>query len=397
MCRGSHFQERNPSGQTDTGLYNFFIPSFEGLDGFIDIFGNSIIDDPTEDDLWKIPSPVRDSNGALQGARRYLIETRENLLLRDDLESMELYEEEVRLHPIYFSECFITSGSGAGLNLKKIVKRYKELQFDDTVTKRVDFEWYQGVQDSRVVMVDNPYNGKFIVSLELPDSQASQKYSKNTFYDGEWNVMWYPKNPTRFVSSSDAYAFMKTRGKRMSKGGGNVFMRYDPTIDDGKTIDQWQTYRDVCTYSHRQKDPEEYAEDMLMMCVYWGCGMFPEINIPLIWNYFVKRGYAPYLLYELMPNGQLKTTPGFFAKGPYQQKIFQKHQQYIENHVNRQRHIEILEEAKSIKGVEELKDYDLFVSTGGSYIADEVAYIEDIEKRKSTKTDLGIYIKRKRL
>jgi hypothetical protein len=183
----------------------------------------------------------------------------------------------------------------------------------------------------------------------------------------------------------------------MSNGGGSVFWRYDATLDDGKDVDDWESFRDVCTYSHRHKDPEVYAEDMLMMCVYFGAGMFPEINIPLIWNYFVKRGYDPYLLYELMPNGQLKTTPGFFAKGPYQQRIFLKHQQYIERHCHRQRHIDVLEEAKSIKGVEELKDYDLFVSTGGSYIADECAYIEDVERKKGAKVNLGIYIKKKRI
>jgi len=46
ICQHSMFHQRNKNNQTTTGLYNFFIPAYEGLEGFIGKFGESVIDAP---------------------------------------------------------------------------------------------------------------------------------------------------------------------------------------------------------------------------------------------------------------------------------------------------------------------------------------------------------------
>ena len=69
--------------------------------------------------------------------------------------------------------------------------------------------------------------------------------------------------------------------------------------------------RDSIDYSHRNgyknslKDihlmltgtyKEEYGDDMIKMCVYWGCPMFPETNVPFVREHFEKNGYSGMLI-----------------------------------------------------------------------------------------------------
>jgi hypothetical protein len=376
LCSHSHYEKRNKIGQTQSGLFNMFIPAHDGLEGFIDMFGESIIEDPNENEKHNWALPIRDSNSKLIGAKRYLNEVIEEILLREDEESIKEYEEEVRLHPTSFSQCFITAGSGSGLNMKKIVKRMKELMFDKTITKRGNFQWENGEPDTRVIWHDDPVNGRWIISMQLSDNESNQRISEIIQdVDGKDKKVFRPLKPYIFTAGADPFLFRKTEGKRLSNGGGSVFMERDETVDPpGKPIHEWKTYRTVCTYSNRPFDPDSYAEDMLMMCVYYGAMMFPEINIPLVWNYFVRRDYDGYLKYSRDLSGVWKKTPGFYNKGAFPQKIMQLHQDYIENFVDLERHIEVLEQAKSIKGVEALTDYDLFVAVGASYIGAETSY-----------------------
>ena len=67
----------------------------------------------------------------------------------------------------------------------------------------------------------------------------------------------------------------------------------------------------ACTYNFRPPDKDTYAEDMLMMCVYYGVKMYPEVNVPLLWDYFEARGYVHYLLYRYDPKTfTISRTPG---------------------------------------------------------------------------------------
>jgi len=375
LCSNSHFEKRNKIGQTQSGLFNMFIPAYDGLEGFIDKYGNSIVDDPDEEDIARWPNPIRDSNGVLIGAKRYLDETLEEILLREDEKSIQEYEEEVRLHPRSFKECFITAGSGSGLNMKKIIRRYRELKFDKSLTKRGNFVWRNGERDTQVIWIDDSIDGRWIISLELSETEANQKLRIKIDDNGKVKRVWRPLKPWKFTAGADPYKFRKTEGRRVSSGAGSVFFERDKTIDpDDKPVERWQTYRNVCTYKNRPFDPDSYGEDMLMMCVYYGAMMFTEVNVPLIWDYFVRRGYDGYLKYGKDPNGKMRKTPGFTMRGAYPQKVMQLHQNYIENFIELERHIEILEEARRVKGVEDLTNRDLFVAVGASYLGSESDY-----------------------
>jgi len=377
LCQQSHWENRNSVGQTQSGLFNLFIPAYDGLEGYIDIFGNSIIEDPSDSEIWKWKHPVRDKDGKLQGAKRFLEERLEEILLRNDPQSVSDYEEEIRLHPMSFSQCFITAGSGSGLNMKNIIRRIKTLKFEKA-TKRVDFKWKNGIKDTEVIMVNNPVSGRFVVSLELSPGESNNKI-QTTIIDisGEYKTVWRPLTPWKFTAGSDPYKFRKTEGKRLSKGAGTVFFNRDKTIDpDGKPILDWQTFRTVCTYSYRPPTPEDYAEDMLMMCIYYGAMMFPEINIPIVWNHFVDRGYDGYLKYGKNPDGKWRNTPGYTLRGAWIQKLLQLHQLYVENFIELEKHIDLLIDLKGLKGPEDITNHDLVAAGGGALMGSEIDYSE---------------------
>lgn len=274
-----------------------------------------------------------------------------------------------------FSECFITAGAGSGLNLKKITQRIKELQFKDDATQVGNFMWENGIEDSKVVWVPSK-EGRFRISYFPPAHFTNALYKKMmTDSDGIAKEVWFPSYPEKFTASADPFKFLKTETKRQSDGGGNVFWERDLMIDAGdKPIDLWETYRNVCTYRFRPPTPTEYAEDMLMMSVYYGAMIYPEIDVPLIWEHFIKRGYDGFLKYGQDPNGVWRKTPGFNSRENTKQAIFQKHKQYIELHCSREMHIEILEECKAIKGVEDMTNYDLFTAVGGCYLGSDSDY-----------------------
>lgn len=372
LCSQSHYSQRNKLGQTNTGLYNLFIPSWDCLEGFTDIFGNGIIEDPTEDDLWRWRSPVWGSDGKLIGSKSYLLGNRESLLLEESQASLQKYEEEVRQFPISFSECFIQRGAGSGLNLKKITIRLKDVQMDTTITKRVNYEWENGKIDTKVVQKEDP-NGRWVISLDLQPNRTNQRIQKQVYDEvsKQFKVVWSPKGSS-FVGSADPFRFARTEGNRLSQAATSIFWPRDYDIDPiDKPMSLWESNRMVVTYKNRPATGEEFAEDVLMMCVFWGSLMYPEINVPVIWDHFVKRGYDGYLLYGTDTQGRKKSTPGVYATAGPQQQLFQFNKDYIENHCHRERHLDYLLEAKSIKGIEDLHNYDLFTSVGYSLMGAE--------------------------
>lgn len=397
LAKKSKFSQRDNIGQTMSGLIIYFRPAYDGMEGFIDKFGNSVIEDPQEEDLWRLVTIMRDPAGKLIGAKRFLEQQRERWLDSEDFEAQEAYEEEVRLSPMSFDECFITAGQGTGFNLRKLNERIKILQFDDTATVRGNFEWKNGLRDTIVDFVPDK-EGKFLVSLQLPDAQKSNKFTRAMTENGKTRNIWYPMRPNRFTASGDPYKFTKVEHTRLSKLGGAVFMERDKQVDpDEKDVNDWQTYRFVCTYSNRPATKEIGMEDMLMMCVYYGAMMFPEINVTSIWDYFADRGYSGYLKYERLPNGQFKKTPGFNSNEGNKQKLFEWHRDYIQNHAQREKHIEILREQKSIKGIEDMTNYDLFTAVGGCGLGSSGSdYGERMEELNNSDCDISDYLEAKR-
>ena len=65
--------ERNENGRTRSGLYSIFIPAYEALEGFFDMYGNPVVEDPKE------PVLGEDGNLITIGAKTFLKNERKAL------------------------------------------------------------------------------------------------------------------------------------------------------------------------------------------------------------------------------------------------------------------------------------------------------------------------------
>ncbi len=357
QCELSNYYERTDNGQTRSGLATLFIPAYDGLEGFIDEYGMSDI----------------------LGAKEYLMNKRKGLMQEGDQDKLS---EEIRLYPIRFAECFRTSQKSSGFNMNKLESFIDDLSFARTGIVTGDFRWKDNVRDTKVIFVANQ-NGKFRVSHQFNTEEANRKY-----YDYS-EESWVPGNTSWGVAGGDPFKFNKTEGNRKSKGAGAV-------IRKGKIKDNDFTMKRkfVCTYSNRTFDKDIYGEDMLMMCVYYGVKMFPEIDYPFLWDYFEKRGYSSYLLYKVDPKTfEVSKTPGSTAN-KIKQDIFTEYMDWIEKEACEENHIEILEECRDIDGIEDMTNYDLFTAAGYALLGTHGIY-DEIAELDEKEYDIGNYLRKR--
>jgi hypothetical protein len=372
QCMMSDYFVRTPNGQTRSGLANLFIPADDGMQGFIDEYGMSIIGTPNKRQAEFIGSKI--------GAREYLLNRRKGYIDAGDQEGLS---DEIRLYPMRFAECFRTAAKSSGFNMNKIETYIDDLSFSKALTVRGDFAWRGNKKDSEVEFRLNP-SGKFIVSHQLTENEANRKYWS------EEEETWMPGNTQWGVAGGDPFKFNKTEGNRKSKGGGAV-------VKKGKLKDGDFSLRRnfACTYANRTFDKNIYGEDMLMMCVYYGVQMFPEINIPFLWDYFDERGYSGYLLYKVDPKTfEFGKTPGGQTSEKIKQDIFTEYMTWIENEADTEKHIEIFEECRDIEGPEDMPNYDLFTAGGYALLGTHGIY-DEMEKLDEQEYDLDSYLKKR--
>jgi len=373
QCEMSDYFQRTPNGQSRSGLINLFIPAYEGLQGFIDRYGNSIIDTPTKEQAEFIGRKI--------GAKEYLLNRRKGYIDAGDYEGLS---EEVRLYPMSFTECFRTAAKSSGFNMQKLETYIDELRFKKSSELPIegDFRWVNNERDTRVEFIPRK-GGKFKVSHLLNDNESNRKY-----WD-EITGSWKPGNSHWGVGGADPFKFNKTEWNRKSKGGGAVVRK--GKIKDG---DFSMKRKFVCTYSNRTYNKYEYAEDMLMMCVYYGVPIFPEINVDLVWDYFEQRGYAAFLLYRVDPKTfQQQKTPGANTNDKIKQEIFSEFMNFIEFEADEENHFELLEECRDIAGPEEMTDFDLFTA-GGYALLGTAGIYDEIEKIENKEVTLDKFVRK---
>ena len=373
LCQDSWQHDYDPiTGQTKTGLWNLFMPAYEGNMMFIDKFGNSIVDDPDEETVSNWAQPIKGLDGTYIGSKTYLDGMFSSMLTGMEAREVERYNEELRQSPTKWRNCWGGAGSGNGLNIIKIGVRLEDLRMMPNAMRTVNMAWKDGV----VVLVDDP-NGRYNVSLILPPEETNRKVMRSVETDEGLQNWWYPEVRGRFTASADPYKFRKVNAHRESKGGGCVYWERDFNLDPpDKPMQQWESGRFVCTYLHRPATPEEYIDDMLKMCVYYGADMFPEINIPTVWDHFVVSGYGGYLKYEKDSVGRWMKTPGWYNSGNKPQALWNVVQSYIEMNCHREMHSDFLSQCFTIRGVDELTDYDLFTACGGALLGSRTDYKE---------------------
>jgi len=361
LCEQSHFHQKDKvTGRTTSWLYNLFMPAGQGYGGempshlqkkynaktWIDEYGFDIIDNEEN-----VP--------AAELFHRAVVAS---YMAKNDVEGAIEY---TRQFPLSWRDCWRQSVRECQFNLAIIEERLDYYRNGNPDKQRGDFMWEGGKPDTRVIWVPNP-EGKFYLSYQFDDPRDSNKYFME---DG----MRVPGNTRKFCAGGDPFKFKTTKTGKKSMGAGAVFMKHDVNLDPPhKNISDYVTNRFVCTYSNRPRDKRLYGEDMLMMCVYFGCEMNPEINVEFLWDYFIDRGYSRYLYYHYdLTTNKVSITPGMSTHEKVKERIYREWQFYIQHHGLRERHDELLEQCKEIE--DEMNDYDLFVAGGYALMAADVS------------------------
>lgn len=315
----NHFEEPF----TATGLYRYFCPAYDGYEGFIDEYGMSIIDAPTEEQKMYIKE--RYGMKIETGAREYL------LLQRKLIKDKKALSEEIRMNPFDENEAFMIDQKKCYFNSEKIYNQIDFLKEDRTQLRRIRLFW----KDTKTVdWADDP-DGSWIV-YKLPDKGEQNKFDER---DG----LRTPANAHKYVSGIDPFKSSVITGKG-SMGVCYVFERLD-------LKDPANTGLPIAEYVGRPRLKSLFHDEMLKAAVFWGYKACYENDVGDDFvDYFSNKGYKGYLMRTpesaIDKNRRLRvqkygvTSGDMFAMARQLDTCIS----YIENHCEKIVFIDLLEE-----------------------------------------------------
>ena len=305
----SNPDDRNSNGRTRSGLYQLFIPAYEALEGFFDMYGNPIVENPK--------TMVQSLDGEMLdiGAKQYLKNERD-ALIRDPYELNEV----IRQFPFTVDEAFRDSTKSSIFNVAKIYEQMAHNQdlYPNPVIQG-NFQWKDGVLDSEVIFSPDP-NGRWQIAWLPPHDQRNKyaiKYNKKT-----------PLDNAIGVGGVDSYDLDATVDGRGSKGACHFFNKFNMNFPSNMF---------VAEYASRPPMAKIFYEDVLMAAVFYGYPILIENNKYGIARYFEQRGYDNFLMDR--PEHLKTSSVGSKTKGipSNSQDIIHSHAQaieaYIHNHV----------------------------------------------------------------
>lgn len=389
MCEMSDFYVRNTSGQTLSGLWYVFFKAEDGADNYIDAWGYSVIDDPTEEQIKYAP---KGNSYAVKnmGSKKYLDSTLEALLNAGSYDKLKEYREKLRRNPRDSTDCWKGQAGDMGYNIIKIDKAIVDAK--NTKTYRGNFYW--AIPDQIVGWINDP-KGRWIVSDFLIGRCNKWKYTISNHTDpatGKRVKAKAPMNslictagidPYRSRTASQAQSKEYGENTNLSDGGGAILLNPDSVLNGDLPDDQWPTPKFICTYRNRMNTLKEYAEDMLMMCFYYGAPCMGERNTEYVIDYFIERGYAGYLIYLMNATGKIAPQPWVFSGGQNNTAkgdMINFTAEHIEKHVQNECHVDLLTEWKSISCPEDYHKKDLATAAGWALFGYQKGYQKKIDR-----------------
>jgi len=308
LWEDSNPSERNKNGRTKTGLYRLFISAEESLEGFFDLYGNPIINDP-DTAIEGI-----DGEDITIGARTYLKNERSSL--KDNASEMN---EVIRQFPFTADEAFRDSIEGSVFNIGKIYEQieYNEELFPNPVVTG-NFVWKGGVKDTEVVFTPDPV-GRFKISWMPP----AEFRNKKQLLRGKRVA----PNSDIGCGGVDSYDLDATVDGRGSKGALHLYNKFHM---------EYPCNMFVLEYASRPPLAKIFYEDVLMAAVFYGYPILIENNKYGIARYFESRGYDGYLMDrpQHLKTGTAKVKVKTKGIPSNSQDIIQAHAHAIESYIH---------------------------------------------------------------
>lgn len=327
IWRNSHPSEKTANGRTISGLWRYFLDSADGMEGFIDWYGNSVMKTPAE------PVMGIDGKWIVMGAEEWITNELDARKKAGDLVG---YYEFKRQFPRTEEDMFIVPANEK--TCWDIDKIHQQLEHNKlaNVTKEIVwgyFDWLNGNRDCDTVEwhpVEGPSHNLakhgFVWLPEQPDRNKFKIIGSRKA----------PANTHVGLFTLDPYAAVNTVDKRrQSKAASHGFKKFDFTAAKNRS----EVF--IGEYWNRLRDPLLVYEDMIMQCFFFGWALMPERNIKNCNDYFRNRDYHNYLLAppsmtqeEFNKNLGKEEDAGIAnTGGKTQQQLVEYLASYISNHV----------------------------------------------------------------
>ena len=265
LYNDSDVTKRNRNGQTSSGLYSLFIPMEWNYEGYIDTYGISVFDTPSE--------PTKGVDG--EPIDIGVIEHWENEVegLKGDTDGLN---EFYRQFPRTTKHAFRDEAKQSLFNLTKI---YEQIDYNEEAVKRDfvvrgSFQWKDGVKDTNVEFLPSN-NGRFKISW-IPDIGMQNRYITKS-------GIKYPGNEHLGAFGCDSYDISGTVDRNGSNGALHGVTKFNMDTAPSNTF--------FLEYVARPQTAEIFFEDVLMACVFYGMPILCENNKPRLLYHFKRRGY----------------------------------------------------------------------------------------------------------
>jgi len=265
LYNASDVTKRNRNGQTASGLYSLFIPMEWNYEGFIDEHGSPVFNTPDHD--------VFDPHGELIDIG--VIDSWQNEAdgLKGDQDALN---EFYRQFPRTTEHAFRDETKNSIFNLVKI---YEQIDYNEEMSRTLgiskgNFQWVNGVKDSRVIFYPDP-QGRFKVSWVPPANIQNKVIIKNGAK--------YPGNDHMGAFGCDSYDISGTVDGKGSKGALHGLTKF--------SMEDAPANQFFLEYIARPQTAEIFFEDVLMALVFYGMPLLAENNKPRLLYYLRRRGY----------------------------------------------------------------------------------------------------------
>lgn len=257
-------------------IVRFYQPAYEAYEGFIDEYGDSVIDAPTEEqyqylvskwvkrdlDTNELTSELSEDDIKL-GAKYYVSVKR-----REGLQGKDL-EEEIRMNPCNEDEAFQSTTSDCHFNAINIHNQRKKIEQNPPILRRVKF--YRNI-DQTIGWRDDE-NGYWEI-LSFPAKEEQNKFKV-------LDKIKIPLNTPKYVIGADG--FSASQGGRQYGSNASAFV-----MDREKM-------QFVAMYFGRPRTKELFHEQMMLASEFYGCKIWIEKTADSYYEYFKDRGKIGYL------------------------------------------------------------------------------------------------------
>ncbi len=274
----NHLGKLDTVGQTETRLKRFFLEGYRGYFGYIDKYGNSVIENPTAEQtayLSKLVDPTTGKKACPNpkiGAKQYIQERRSLLSNNPDKLS-----EWVRMYPFEWQEVFKDSNNMCHFDLNELNDQIMEIELElegknKSENGRVGV--FKKADNGEIYFVDNPKGMWYI--LEFPEQH------NKSVYNGSVKC---PNNTNYGASGLDTFANAKQTVEKGSDACCIIHKRYDSLNPEASNMP-------IAMFLGRPKTKEEFHNQIFYGLEYYGVKMLAERS-PTDWeDYAIEKRYA---------------------------------------------------------------------------------------------------------